>query len=178
MTKQLKDAESRQQQRAKHIFRAPVKGDHVICLHRDWAYYLATVVAFDEALMSYTVDWDDGDPTGRIQSYQDLALNKIPESDSYIGIGTTVLFSQGTYSGTAGNNIGGVRFHQGKITEISTDENGIVRYSGRHSKKESDGKWIRYKGYEEEFFNKPRQDLRLTPNAMDALMACRKQFDL
>ena len=129
--------------------------------------------------------------------FQDLALNKIPESDSYIGIGTTVLFSQGTYSGTAGNNIGGVRFHQGKITEISTDENGIVRfrtflslllifinlhlicrYSGRHSKKESDGKWIRYKGYEEEFFNKPRQDLRLTPNAMDALMACRKQFDL
>ena len=55
---------------SKHTFRAPVPGDHVVCLHQKWAYFLATVASFNSESLSYTVDWDDGDPTGRVQSYQ------------------------------------------------------------------------------------------------------------
>ena len=51
-------------------FRAPVLGDHVVCLHQRWAYFMATIDSFDEATMTYTVTWDDGDPTGREQSYK------------------------------------------------------------------------------------------------------------
>ena len=51
-------------------FNAPTPGDHVICLHFKWAYYAATVVDFDPEKFIYTVDWDDGDPTGRETSYE------------------------------------------------------------------------------------------------------------
>ena len=56
-------------------YRAPVPGDHVVCLHQGWAYFMATVVSFDETTLKYTVDWDDGDPSGRVQSYQVSRLN-------------------------------------------------------------------------------------------------------
>lgn len=56
---------------SEHVkFRAPVPGDHVVCLHQRWAYFMATVVSFDEQSMTYTVNWDDGDPSGRVQSYK------------------------------------------------------------------------------------------------------------
>lgn len=51
-------------------FQAPTPGDHVVCLHQNWAYYLATVESFDPNTLEYTVNWDDQDPTGRVQSYE------------------------------------------------------------------------------------------------------------
>lgn len=51
-------------------YRAPVIGDHVISHHQQWAYYAATIVSFDRETLKYTVDWDDGDPTGKVQSYK------------------------------------------------------------------------------------------------------------
>lgn len=51
-------------------YRAPVIGDHVISHHQKWAYFPASIVSFDRETMSYTVDWDDGDPTGKVQSYK------------------------------------------------------------------------------------------------------------
>ena len=51
-------------------FRAPVPGDHVICLHQKWAYFMATIESFDQETLEYTVNWDDQDPTARVQSYK------------------------------------------------------------------------------------------------------------
>ena len=73
-------------------------GDKVLSLHKGWAYYTATIVHFDSDTLMYTVDWDDGDPTGRAQKYHDVALDKTPAEDE-IGVGTLVLFPQvGDYS--------------------------------------------------------------------------------
>lgn len=160
------------------MFKAPVYGDHVVCLHQGWAYFMATVVAFDESRMQYTVDWDDGDPSGRVQSYQDVALDVVPLSENDIGIGTVVLFPQGSYAGTEGNNSGGVRYHQGKVTKIHQDSSGRARYDGVHTKDQTDGKWVTYRGYEKSFSDITIDELRLSPNAMDALMACRQAFHL
>lgn len=57
---------------------------------------------------------------------QDVALDIFP-SESDIGIGSIVLFPQGSYGGTENNNSGGVRYHQGKVTEIYKDSKGINR---------------------------------------------------
>lgn len=54
----------------KQAFKAPRIGDHVVCLHQKWAYFTSTVVEFDSSDLVYTVDWDDGDPSGRVQSYK------------------------------------------------------------------------------------------------------------
>ena len=51
-------------------YRAPVIGDHVISHHQRWAFFGATIASFDRETMSYTVNWDDGDPSGRVQSYK------------------------------------------------------------------------------------------------------------
>ena len=52
--------------------RAPKVGDHVVCHHVQYCYYMATVVSYDRSAMEYTVDWDDGDPSGRVQSYKQV----------------------------------------------------------------------------------------------------------
>ncbi|XP_076821216.1 uncharacterized protein LOC143468110 [Clavelina lepadiformis] len=158
-------------------FRAPVLGDHVVCLHQRWAYFMATIDSFDEATMTYTVTWDDGDPTGREQSYKDVALDVTPSIEE-IGIGTIVLFSQGSYGGTDGNNTGGARYHQGKVTNIYTDDDNVTRFDGNHTKGDLEEKWITYKGYDSRFTGRTIEDLRLSPNAMDALMAAKEAFNV
>ena len=52
------------------------------------------------------MDWDDGDPTGRDVALECVALDVAPSTDE-VGVGTQVVFPQGTYVGTAGNNAGG-----------------------------------------------------------------------
>lgn len=74
-------------------YRAPTIGDKVICHHFKWAYFPATIVVFDKRTLEYTVDWDDGDPSGREESYKNVALNEVPRDDE-IAIGTIVLFPQ------------------------------------------------------------------------------------
>lgn len=156
-------------------YRAPVIGDHVISHHQKWAYYTATIVSFDRETLKYTVDWDDGDPTGKVQSYKDLAIDKVPSEDQ-VGVDSIVFFPQGGYSATAGNNTGGVRYHEGVVTRVYKDSSGFWKYDGHHTKGDEDGKWITYKDYNYNFNGVPLQMLRIAPNAMDALMACKEAF--
>ncbi|XP_068689361.1 uncharacterized protein [Montipora foliosa] len=156
-------------------YRAPVIGDHVISHHQRWAFFGATIASFDRETMSYTVNWDDGDPSGRVQSYKDLGLDEIPTSDQ-VGVDSIVFFAQGSYGATEGNNTGGMRFHQGIVTRVWKDMAGVPQYDGHHTKGEDDGKWITYKGYNYNFTGIPLENLRIAPNAMDALMACQQAF--
>ena len=49
-----------------------------------------------------------------------------------------VLFHQGRYAASAEvGRLAGVRWHQGKITEISSGVDGEKMYSGAHTKSES-----------------------------------------
>lgn len=156
-------------------YRAPVIGDHVISHHQQWAYYAATIVSFDRETLKYTVDWDDGDPTGKVQSYKDLAIDKIPSEDQ-VGLDSIVFFPQGSYGATEGNNTGGVRYHEGVVTSYLEDSSGACLYDGHHTKGAEDGKWVTYKDYNYNFNGIPLQMLRIAPNAMDALMACKEAF--
>ena len=72
-------------------------GDKVLSLHQSWAYYTATIESFDVKTLMYTVNWDDGDPSGRVQKYFNVALNRTPAEDE-IGMGTLVLFPQVRFS--------------------------------------------------------------------------------
>ena len=52
-------------------------------------------MAFDKTKFEYTVDWDDGDPSGRQESYKNVALNSVPRSDE-IAVGTHCILSTGS----------------------------------------------------------------------------------
>ena len=58
-------------------------------------------------------------------SLQDLALDVVPTQP--IGVGSVVMFAQGSYGETDGNNTGGSRYHQGRITKTYMDEQGVAR---------------------------------------------------
>ena len=73
--------------------------------------------------MKYEIDWDDGDTTGRIVDYYNIAKDRIPDENE-LGIGTIVLFSQGSYKAGATMETGGKRWHQGKITNVYNDSRG------------------------------------------------------
>ena len=105
--------------------KVPAVGDHVIAYHAvTKAYYPATVQSFDPVSTGFVVSWDDGDSTGREMEFDRVALDSTPKEDE-VGVGTIVLFPQGRYKGTAGNNAGGERWHQGRITKIEAG-----RFSG------------------------------------------------
>eukprot|EP00794_Sanderia_malayensis_P015993 gene15993-17604_t len=150
-------------------YRAPRIGDHVVCHHFRFAYYMATIQSFNPETLEYTVNWDDGDPSGRVQAYNCVALDVVPDSDE-IGIGTIVFFQQGKYGGTEGNNTGGKRYHEGIVTSVEKQGN-LFMYNGHHTKGESDGKWVTYRGYSYEFHHVPLEELRMAPSAMDALLS-------
>lgn len=156
-------------------YRAPVVGDHVISHHNQWAFFGATIASFNRETMTYTVNWDDGDPTDRVQSYRDLGLDEIPTEDE-VGVDSVVFFPQGSYGATEGNNSGGMRFHQGIITRVWKDSSGLPQYDGHHTKGADDGKWVTYREYQYNFTGIPLTSLRIAPNAMDALMACQEAF--
>lgn len=52
--------------------KTPKIGDHVVCHHMRHCYYMATVVEYNASTMEYTVNWDDGDPSARVQSYDQV----------------------------------------------------------------------------------------------------------
>lgn len=58
------------------------------------------------------------------------------------------------------------------------DTNGVTRYDGHHTKGEQDGKWITWKSYDYNFTGLELKQIRVAPNAMDALMACKAAFNL
>lgn len=149
-------------------YRAPKIGDHVVSHHHGCAYYMATVAAFDSNTLEYTVDWDDGDPSGKVQPYDQVALDVVPDLDD-VAVGSVVFFPQGIYRGTEGNNAGGERYHEGIVTSYQTS-NGTKLICGHHTKGEQDGKWVTYKGYSYNFEDCPLMKIRVAPSAMDALM--------
>jgi len=147
--------------------RAPKVGDHVVCHHFRWVYYMATVVKFDPEQMEYTVDWDDGDPSGRVQPYDQVAIDEMPEADD-IGVGSVVFFAQGHYKGSEGNNTGGVRYHEGVVTHVDRTSPEEVIVHGHHTKGEDDGKPL-HRGYQYEFVDR-LENVRMAATAFDTLM--------
>ena len=150
-------------------YRAPKVGDHVISHHQRCSYFMATVKNFDSNSLEYTVDWDDGDPSGRTQPYNQVALDIVPDPDD-VGVGSIVFFPQGSYGSTEGNNSGGQRYHEGIVTSCH-EYGGTKMVNGHHTKGEADGKWVTYKDYSYEFEDCPLSDIRIAPSAMDALLA-------
>ena len=57
--------------------RAPQVGDHVISFHFRHAYFAATILSFDKDDMSYHIEWDDGDPTGRNPKYNQVGNQRV-----------------------------------------------------------------------------------------------------
>ena len=158
-------------QKKKAGYRAPTVGDHVVSHHVQCAYYMATIVSFDSQRLEYTVDWDDGDLTGRIQAFDQVALDIVPDPDD-VGEGSIIFFPQGSYGSTIGNNTGGLRYHEGVITECKRNGNAVL-VSGNHTKGEKDGKWVAYNGYSDSFKNLALEHIRIAPSAMDALLAAK-----
>lgn len=54
----------------------------------------------------------------------------------------------------------------------------LFRFDGEHTKGEGDKKWVTYAGYSKFFTNKTIEELRVSPNPMDALMACKQAFSI
>ena len=44
--------------------------------------------------MTYEINWDDGDPSGRVQPTYLIALNRVPNHDE-VHVGQKVFFPQG-----------------------------------------------------------------------------------
>ena len=145
----------------------PMEGDSVIAHYCVWQFFPAKVASFDKITMKYTVNWDDPDPTCRVQRYQLVAINVAP-TDELIGIGTSILFKQGTYQ--YGNSTGDV-WNLGEITSV-IERDGVKLYSGKHSKTAADGLAVAsWPSFRPTFEGARCHDLRLFPNAMEMLQA-------
>jgi hypothetical protein len=147
----------------------PMVGDSVVAHYAAWQFFPAKVVSFDKHTMKYTVDWDDPDPSCRVQPYTLVAVN-VTATDELIGIGSSILFKQGRYQ--FGSSTGDV-WNLGKITDIIT-EDGVKFYSGKHSKTAADGLAVAsWPSFRPTFERARSHDLRLFPNAMEMLQAYR-----
>ncbi|EGD79508.1 hypothetical protein PTSG_10079 [Salpingoeca rosetta] len=149
--------------------RVPKVGDRVISHWTRWSFFPATINSFDSETRSFTVDFLDGDTEGRVQPFDLVALDRVPDVDE-VGVGSHVLFPQGMYR-AQGERDGGVRFHMGVVEHIDTAADGTRTYSGRHLKGEADGKWVTYKDYSATFSDLRLDQLRMSPNVMDLLDA-------
>lgn len=94
-------------------------------------------------------------------------MDKIPD-EFEIGIGSTILFPQGSYKAGATQQTGGQRWHQGRITNIYI-EDGVKYYDGCHTKGTEDGKIVTYKDYEYSFYRRTREDFRVGPNVFNII---------
>ena len=50
----------------------PKVGDHIISHHVGHCYYTASVAKYNASTMEYTVTWDDGDTSSRVQKYNQV----------------------------------------------------------------------------------------------------------
>ena len=152
-----------------HRSRAPKVGDHVISHHFREAYYMATITHYDNATMTYTIEWDDGDESGLQQPFNRVSTDKPPDQDD-IGVGSIVFFRQGGYGATEGSNTGGVRYHEGEVTDVEKSDDGQILVTGHHTKGEEDGKWVTYKYYSYYFDQVPLSDIRQAPTALEVMI--------
>ena len=69
---------------------------------------------FAQDTMCFTVDWDDGDTTGRVVKYNETAKDELlEEGEGDVAVGTTVLFPQGQYKlNSADENYSGFRYFE------------------------------------------------------------------
>ena len=148
--------------------RLPKVGDRVLAMWSRslWQYFHATIKQCIKDELKFEIEWDDGDSSGRIVDYYNLAIDRLP-SESEVGVGSIVLFHQGRYKGREGVRTGGVRWHQGEITRIYEGEDGSTKYAGHHTKGAEDGKWVTFKGYEQTFEDYEIYDFRVGPNVFD-----------
>ena len=54
----------------------PKVGDHIISHHVGHCYYTATVAEYNPSKMEYTVTWDDGDTSCRVQKYNQVCSGR------------------------------------------------------------------------------------------------------
>ncbi len=93
-----------------------------------------------------------------------------PPADTDVAVGTKVIFPQGDYVlNLPTGQTKGVRYHKGVVTNIRVQD-GITVYDGEHIMKLADGK-MNFRQYRELFTNLTLDQLRLAPNAIDAVMA-------
>nr|XP_054754724.1 uncharacterized protein LOC129260780 [Lytechinus pictus] len=145
----------------------PMVGDAVIAHYSAWQFYPAVVAQFDKSSLKYTVDWDDPDPSCRVQPYDLVAMNITP-TEELIGIGTRVLFKQGRYQ--FGGSTGDI-WNLGEITRIYM-EGGQKFYDGKHAKTAQDGLAVAgWSGFNPIFERSKCEELRLFPNAIEMLQA-------
>jgi hypothetical protein len=135
--------------------RAPQPGNKVLAYHTpSHAYFNSTIISFDRASRTYTVEWDDGDQTGKQVSWSDLALDVPPEADD-VGLDSTVLFWHGKYRMNGGTH---KKWHQGVVSHVYTSKQGST-YNGEATTA----------GSRRNFQDTPLADLRVAPNVMDCL---------
>ncbi|XP_075244459.1 uncharacterized protein LOC142338555 [Convolutriloba macropyga] len=144
----------------------PRKGDKIYAKYFKHQYFPATIDSFNPVDQVFHITWDDGDTEGRVVAVGDVANDRIPAVNS-IGVGSNVLFAQGFY-GAKGDKFSGSRWHMGKITNVKKQPNGSTLYDGQHAFGEKDGKWVTYTNYSETFSDLKLEDLRVSPNALDA----------
>ena len=105
---------------------------------------------------------------GRFVDYHNIAIDRAP-AENEIGIGSIILFPQGAYDAGSTQLTGGKRWHQGRITKVTTGPDGNRLYTGVHTKGREDGKMLRYRGFSEQFVNFHLTNLRVGPNVFDLL---------
>eukprot|EP00730_Choanoeca_flexa_P001433 TRINITY_DN10632_c0_g1_i9.p1 TRINITY_DN10632_c0_g1~~TRINITY_DN10632_c0_g1_i9.p1 ORF type:complete len:719 (+),score=189.70 TRINITY_DN10632_c0_g1_i9:57-2213(+) len=135
-------------QPARH--KTPQVGDAVISHWVNWTFYKASIASFDPNKLTYMIDFEDGDQTHREQSVEYVALDQIPDEDD-VGIGSPVLFPQGTYYQYE-------HWHLGVVTDVRV-VNGTKVYDGKHVKRQE----------KQDFRGYPLSRLRVSPNILGAV---------
>ena len=130
-------------------------------------FFFSTIVSFDKTTMCFTVDWDDGDTTGRVVKYNEVAKDvEVNETD--VGVNTKVLFQQGRYRLNRDDaDYSGYRYFEGVITSIEVKGHEKL-YSGHHARFDK-GSVPTFKGVSYEFKDYKIDQLRLAPTAFDVL---------
>jgi hypothetical protein len=100
-------------------------------------------------------------------NFSKVAMDLVPQVDD-ICVGTRVIFPQGKYS--LAGAAAGTRYHEGVVTRRSSGPDGDLLFEVEHLLKPDDGK-MRYRVYTDTAADLKISDLRLSPNAIDAVVA-------
>ena len=148
------------------LLRVPTRGDRVLAFHTTGAWYPAAVSNVDKNTLEYTVDWQDGDATGRVVASECIALDVSPIREE-LGMGSEVIFPQGRYVATEGKNDGGHFHWLGVVTGFEDDATGELMVRGHHKRDLAVTGGAR-RSYEYEWVL-PFSQLRVAPNSFVVL---------
>ena len=148
-------------------------GDAVIAHHACHQFYGGRILGFDARRREFKLSWDDGDTSGTVQPCH-LVYADVPPAAFEVGIGSIVLFPQGTYSHSDATDeterSGLLRYHEGRVTSIeATYPPTVTLYSGDHLYGEADSKWSTYAGHATSF-RCELSELRARTNVYDLLL--------